>query len=109
MSESARALCQIIERRPFIALSDDELKMIVFALTGEATRSPFGDLYRDLTRVAWDELKTRGLGHQVMAQWEQCDSFITSHLMNTPIQCQDKQGHDGKHYNGPKYARQEWE
>jgi len=126
VSESARALCQIIERRPFLTLTDREVELLATALSEQAVSSnlpsrSLGQEFAELAHKAWGELKARrlDLASKMTAEralregtWpspERCDSFTISRLMNTPIQCQDKQGHDGKHYNGPKYARQEWE
>ena len=116
MSESARALCQIIERRPFITLTDREVELIVTALTGHAASAALpsqslGQEFAELAQKAWDELKVRrlDLASKVEDEQNRCDNFTTSRLLNTPVQCQGKQGHDGNHYNGPKFARQEWE
>lgn len=38
MNESARALCQIIERRPFLTLTDQELGSLTTAMAAELAR-----------------------------------------------------------------------
>lgn len=113
MSESTRALCQIIERRPFLTLTDDELELIVTGLTTEALRQRADNSlkYNRLAEVVWQELKQRRADKSQSNNGDRCDAFATPTLGPPlrPIHCEGLDGHDGPHFSVSKHgARREW-
>jgi hypothetical protein len=113
MSESTRALCQIVERRPFLTLTDNELEMIVTGLTGEALRQRADDglKFHRLAEVVWQELKQRRADKPQLGNGDRCDAFATPTLGPPlrPLQCEDLKGHDGPHFVIDKHGvRREW-
>lgn len=117
VSESTRALCQIIERRPFLTLTDDELELIVTGLTGEALRQRADNSlkYNRLAEVVWQELKQRRADFRSLREGnflapQRCPSFAS--ILGQPfrpILCEGVDGHDGLHFSTSKHGqRKEW-
>ena len=64
MSETTRVLCQMIEARPFLTLTDRELELVALALAAEVARhNPVGNSiaqeYLALGEKAWREAGAR--------------------------------------------------
>jgi hypothetical protein len=105
MSESTRALCQIIERRPFLTLTNEELELVALALAAEAARhNAIGNgivqEYASLCDKVWQEARARRQSTEESAavpEPERCSTHTVS-PWGSPLRCEDKQSHDGPHF-----------
>lgn len=77
MSESARALCQIIERRPFLALTDLELRMLTYLMGREVARDGAGLAAEELHGRLRDEGERRAaFGRGERNAYDQADAAL---------------------------------
>jgi hypothetical protein len=128
VSASARALCQIIEARPFLTLTDQELGALTSAMAAELARCDVpvnqdlcGRLADEMARRrdfargqrnAYDQADAawRGLREARWPDPERCESTLFSSAPQppSPTRCEGVEGHDGQHFTGDHANRTEW-
>lgn len=132
MSESTRALCQIIEARPFLTLTDQELSLLAYlmerhsvTMSDPVSVTLYGRLRDEVAsrrafergqRNAYDQADAAMRAIQSWGTKErafkgligQCESISDTVDGISAVRCNGLAGHDGPHFVGHHTTRTEW-